>query len=64
MWLTVDSGQLPVAWKIKTLDELCEIARGGAPRPIKQFITNDPDGVNWIKISDASASSKYIYETD
>lgn len=63
MQLTVDSGQLPENWKVKTLDELCKIARGGSPRPIKQFLTNDPDGVNWIKISDASASSKYIYET-
>lgn len=63
MQLTVDSGQLPVNWKIKTLDELCHIARGGSPRPIKQFITNAPNGVNWIKISDASSSSKYIYET-
>jgi type I restriction enzyme S subunit len=63
MQLTVDSGQLPVGWKVITLDELCEIARGGSPRPIKQFLTNDLDGVNWIKISDASASSKYIYQT-
>ena len=63
MQLIVNSGQLPVGWEIKKLDELCEIARGGSPRPIKQFITNDPDGVNWIKISDASSSSKYIYET-
>lgn len=61
--MTVDSGQLPVNWKIKTLDELCDIARGGSPRPINQFLTNEPDGVNWIKISDASSSSKYIYET-
>jgi type I restriction enzyme S subunit len=63
MQLTVDSAQLPVGWKVKTLDELCEIARGGSPRPIKQFLTHSPDGVNWIKISDASASSKYIYQT-
>lgn len=63
MQLTVDSGQMPDNWKVTTLDELCEIARGGSPRPIKQFLTNDPDGVNWIKISDASASSKYIYKT-
>lgn len=50
-------------WQIKKLDELCHIARGGSPRPIKEFITDDPDGINWIKISDATASSKYIYET-
>jgi len=50
-------------WPVKTLDELCNIARGGSPRPIKEFLTDAPDGVNWIKISDATASSKYIYET-
>jgi type I restriction enzyme S subunit len=50
-------------WKTKTLGELCEIARGGSPRPIKSYLTEDPDGVNWIKIADATASSKYIYET-
>lgn len=50
-------------WENKTLDELCEIARGGSPRPIKEFITDDPNGINWIKIGDATASSKYILET-
>lgn len=51
------------AWQTKKLDDLCNIARGGSPRPIKQFLTDDPEGVNWIKISDATASSKYIFET-
>ena len=46
-----------------TLGELCEIARGGSPRPIKEFQTDDPSGIPWIKISDATASSKYIYKT-
>lgn len=50
-------------WPIKRLDQLCKIARGGSPRPIKQFLTDDHDGINWIKISDATASSKYIYKT-
>ncbi|SMQ86552.1 Type I restriction modification DNA specificity domain-containing protein, partial [Synechococcus sp. 7002] len=50
-------------WEVKTLDDLCDIARGGSPRPIKSYLTNEPDGINWIKIGDASASSKYIYET-
>ena len=61
--LIVDKEQLPKNWDVKTLNELCEIARGGSPRPIQAFLTNDIDGVNWIKISDASASSKYIYKT-
>jgi type I restriction enzyme S subunit len=45
------------------LDSLYNIARGGSPRPIKDFITEDPDGINWVKIGDATASNKYIYET-
>jgi len=52
-----------MGWQVKQLDELCEIARGGSPRPIKKFLTEAHDGVSWIKISDATASSKYIYET-
>lgn len=50
-------------WQTKTLGDLCEIARGGSPRPIKQFLTDAADGINWIKIGDATASSKYIYAT-
>jgi type I restriction enzyme S subunit len=56
-------GDIRMKWEVKTLDDLCEIARGGSPRPIKSYLTNEPDGINWIKIGDASASSKYIYET-
>ena len=51
-------------WQIKTLGEICEIARGGSPRPIKNFITTDPNSINWIKIGDATASGKYIYKTE
>ena len=50
-------------WQIKTLDEVCEIARGGSPRPIKAFLTDGEDGVNWIKISDATGKQQ-IYIRD
>jgi type I restriction enzyme S subunit len=50
-------------WEIKKLGELLKIERGGSPRPIKKYLTNSPEGINWIKISDATASDKYIYET-
>ena len=50
-------------WPLRKLGDLYEIARGGSPRPIKQYLTTEEDGVNWIKIGDATASSKYIYET-
>lgn len=50
-------------WPLVRLDSLYGIARGGSPRPIKNYITDDSDGINWIKIGDATASGKYIYET-
>ena len=54
---------MKAGWQAKTLGDTCQIARGGSPRPIQEFITDDPDGVNWVKISDATASGKFIYET-
>ena len=50
-------------WQNKTLGSVCSITRGGSPRPIQEFLTRDSDGVNWVKISDATASGKYIFET-
>ena len=52
-----------VGWETRTLGEVCAIARGGSPRPIQAFLTDADDGINWIKISDATASGKYIYST-
>jgi type I restriction enzyme S subunit len=51
-------------WPEVTLGELCHIARGGSPRPIKSFLTDSADGINWIKIGDATAGDgKYISST-
>jgi type I restriction enzyme S subunit len=47
----------------RKMGEVLQIARGGSPRPISEYITKSPNGVNWIKIGDASSSTKYIYET-
>ena len=46
-----------------TLEEIFEIARGGSPRPIDEFITDSAEGINWIMIGDASEGSKYITRT-
>jgi type I restriction enzyme, S subunit len=54
---------LPNGWATAYLGDVCEIARGGSPRPIKDYLTEDPDGINWIKISDATESEKYIFKT-
>ena len=51
------------SWEDHTLGDLANIARGGSPRPIKEFLTEELDGVNWIKISDATASGKFIEYT-
>ena len=51
---------IPDSWKWVKLNDLAEIARGGSPRPIQDYITEDKDGINWIKIGDTSEESKYI----
>lgn len=51
------------AWSTAALGDIFEIARGGSPRPIDDFITDDPAGINWILIGDATEGSKYIAGT-
>jgi type I restriction enzyme S subunit len=50
-------------WPVVTLGDIFEIARGGSPRPIDAYVTDDPSGINWIMIGDASEGSKYITST-
>ena len=52
--------EIPDSWKWVKLNDLAEIARGGSPRPIQDYITDNQDGINWIKIGDTSEKSKYI----
>ena len=50
-------------WEVKKLGEVCLIERGGSPRPIKDYITEEEDGLNWIKIGDAQEGSIFINST-
>jgi type I restriction enzyme S subunit len=50
-------------WPVVTLGDVFDIARGGSPRPIDDFITDDANGINWIMIGDAREGSKYITST-
>ena len=50
-------------WPMVTIGELCVVERGASPRPIHDFITDAPDGVNWIKIGDAEVGGKFITQT-
>jgi len=50
-------------WEKVKLGDICEIERGGSPRPIDNYITENDDGVNWIKIGDTSEDNMFITET-
>src|SRR5262245_14536722 len=54
---------LPKDWNLVTLGDIFLIERGGSPRPIEDFITNESNGVNWIKIGDTKGAKKYITRT-
>lgn len=52
--------ELPKGWEWVRFGDMAEIERGGSPRPIKSFLTDDPNGLNWIKIGDTDIGGKYI----
>ena len=65
--ITCDNGQyrkvpfeIPSNWCWQRLGDINDIARGGSPRPIKDYLTDDENGINWIKIGDTSKDEKYI----
>lgn len=54
---------IPDNWAWSKIGWIMDIKRGGSPRPIKAFLTNAEDGVNWIKIGDVEKNGKYILQT-
>lgn len=46
------------------LGDVCEVVRGGSPRPIIEYITTDKEGVNWLKIGDVNECDKYFRHTN
>lgn len=50
-------------YPIVSVDKLAKISRGASPRPIENFLTEDINGVNWIKIGDVTVGEKYITHT-
>ena len=55
--------ELPAQWEFVRLNYVATIARGGSPRPIKEYLTDSPNGYNWIKIGDTEKGGKYINHT-
>ena len=54
-------GQVPTTWINGVLGDFVEIKRGGSPRPIQNFLSDN--GFHWLKISDATGiSSPFINE--
>lgn len=51
-----------VDWK--KLGEIATIQRGASPRPISKFLTENEDGVPWIKIGDTNVNSKFVENTN
>lgn len=48
-------------WEVKRLGDLCEVYRGGSPRPIEQFLGGT---IPWIKIGDATKGDDiYLHQT-
>ena len=54
---------IPSNWKYIKLSFVIDVARGGSPRPIQDYLTTKSDGYNWIKIGDTDVNSKYITST-
>ena len=57
--LSFDEGE--VEWK--ALGEVAKIQRGASPRPIVNYLTEQGNGIPWIKIGDTIPGSKYIDKT-
>ena len=54
---------IPDDWTYERLGNICSVARGGSPRPIEDYLTDDENGLNWIKIGDTEQGGKYIFST-
>ena len=57
-------GTIPFDWEVVKLSDFIRVARGGSPRPIQDYITQNPKGINWIKIGDTNSTSKYIISSE
>lgn len=49
--------------RFTTLGDVAQINRGASPRPISKYLTDDENGIPWIKIGDIGANSKYVTKT-
>ena len=54
-------GQMPSHWETGVLGDYVTVKRGGSPRPIQEYLSDE--GLRWLKIADVSGiSGPYILE--
>jgi len=56
-------GKIPEGWEVKKIGEICKVGRGSSPRPIADKKYFEGGNIPWIKIADATASGKFLYQT-
>jgi type I restriction enzyme S subunit len=57
--------EIPEHWEAKKIKRLCQVKRGASPRPIDDPIYFDDEGeYAWVRISDVTASNKYLLQTE
>jgi type I restriction enzyme S subunit len=52
-----------MSWQDRRIGDLCTVGRGSSPRPINDQRYFENGEIPWIKVADATASGKYLYET-
>jgi type I restriction enzyme, S subunit len=50
-------------WRQRRVGDLCKVGRGSSPRPKGDPRYFDNGTIPWIKVADATASGKYVYDT-
>lgn len=54
---------IPESWTVFRIKNVCDIVRGGSPRPIDFYLSDNSDDMNWIMIGDTVKGDKYVRST-
>ncbi|WP_138340872.1 restriction endonuclease subunit S [[Clostridium] symbiosum] len=57
-------GSIPHTWCTKRIKYVCKLVRGGSPRPIDDYLSEDENHINWVRIGDTQKGYKYIDDTE
>ena len=47
-------------WVLKPFSKFIKLYRGSSPRPIREYLTEQESGVNWIKIGDTCSITDFV----